>query len=184
MRGFVISFGTGGDGRRRRACASARKRGCARGEGGSGMSWGVAWSPSQYILRRVRGFAPRQRGWRSLPMLAGAIAGAAVIGTGVAALWIASLGPAPLGERLEFSTAVVDRDGRLLRPYATSDGRWRLPARFSFWFKISCPANGPTTCRPPGGTERMGSGRSRRRGKSPATLGNRPRRFRYSRPER
>ena len=42
--------------------------------------------------------------------------------------WIASLGPAPLGENLEFSTVVVDRDGRLLRPYATRRGRWRLPA--------------------------------------------------------
>ena len=45
-----------------------------------------------------------------------------------AAWWIASLGPAPLGEGLAFSTLVVDRDGRLLRPYATPDGRWRLPA--------------------------------------------------------
>jgi penicillin-binding protein 1C len=42
--------------------------------------------------------------------------------------WIASLGPPPLGEGLAFSTLVVDRDGRLLRPYTTSDGRWRLPA--------------------------------------------------------
>ena len=38
-------------------------------------------------------------------------------------------GPAPLGEKLEFSTAVVDRDGKLLRPYTTSEGRWRLPVR-------------------------------------------------------
>jgi penicillin-binding protein 1C len=44
------------------------------------------------------------------------------------ALWIASLGPAPLGERLAFSTLVVDRDGKLLRPYTTPEGRWRLPA--------------------------------------------------------
>jgi penicillin-binding protein 1C len=42
--------------------------------------------------------------------------------------WIHSLGPAPIGEGLEFSTSVVDREGRLLRPYATRDGRWRLPA--------------------------------------------------------
>ena len=53
---------------------------------------------------------------------------------GVAALlaaswWVAALGPAPLGRDLELSTRVVDRDGRLLRAYATSDGRWRLPAR-------------------------------------------------------
>ena len=44
------------------------------------------------------------------------------------AWWIASLGPPPLGEGLAFSTLVVDRDGRLLRPYTTLDGRWRLPA--------------------------------------------------------
>jgi penicillin-binding protein 1C len=34
----------------------------------------------------------------------------------------------PLGESLAFSTAVIDREGRLLRPYTTQDGRWRLPA--------------------------------------------------------
>ena len=59
-----------------------------------------------------------------------------VVGAGVtavtlgalAAVWIVSLGSAPTGEDLEFSTVVVDRDGQVLRPYATSDGRWRLPA--------------------------------------------------------
>ena len=44
------------------------------------------------------------------------------------AIWIALLGPAPLGEHLSYSTLVVDREGRLLRPYTTSEGRWRLPA--------------------------------------------------------
>src|SRR5579883_464709 len=48
---------------------------------------------------------------------------------GSAAAWIALLGPAPRGGAIEFSTSVLDRDGRLLRAYATSDGRWRLPAR-------------------------------------------------------
>jgi penicillin-binding protein 1C len=43
--------------------------------------------------------------------------------------WIVSLGPPPLGDGLAFSTLVVDRDGRLLRPYTTNLGRWRLPAR-------------------------------------------------------
>jgi penicillin-binding protein 1C len=42
--------------------------------------------------------------------------------------WVASLGPAPLGKDLLFSTRVVDREGRLLRAYATGEGRWRLPA--------------------------------------------------------
>jgi penicillin-binding protein 1C len=47
---------------------------------------------------------------------------------GAFAAWVASLGPPPPGDKVEFSTEVVDRDGHLLRPYATSEGRWRLPA--------------------------------------------------------
>ena len=46
-----------------------------------------------------------------------------------AAWWIVSLGPAPAGKELEFSTRVVDREGRLLRAYAASEGRWRLPVK-------------------------------------------------------
>jgi penicillin-binding protein 1C len=42
--------------------------------------------------------------------------------------WVVSLGPVPLGHNLDFSTVVLDRDGRLLRPYLTREGRWRLPA--------------------------------------------------------
>ena len=53
----------------------------------------------------------------------------AVLTIVVLTAWIISLGPAPLGEGLQFSTLVVDREGRLLRPFATADGRWRLPAR-------------------------------------------------------
>jgi penicillin-binding protein 1C len=44
----------------------------------------------------------------------------------VSAIWVLSLGPAPLG-KLEYSHVVLDREGRLLRAYATSEGRWRLP---------------------------------------------------------
>ena len=65
---------------------------------------------------------------RWLPVAAGAVA-AAALAAGAIAVWVGLLGPAPLGERPEVSTAVVDRNGRLLRPYATSEGRWRLPAR-------------------------------------------------------
>jgi penicillin-binding protein 1C len=46
-----------------------------------------------------------------------------------ATAWITSLGPAPTGRDLDYSTLVVDREGRLLRPYPTVEGRWRLPAR-------------------------------------------------------
>lgn len=45
-----------------------------------------------------------------------------------AGLWVKSLGPVPLGQGLEYSTLVVDREGRLLRPYLVADGRWRMKA--------------------------------------------------------
>src|SRR5665811_1354559 len=35
---------------------------------------------------------------------------------------------APLGDDLQMSTTVLDRDGKLLRAYLTPEGRWRLPA--------------------------------------------------------
>ena len=59
-------------------------------------------------------------------ILAAAVIGAAILCTGAA--WIISLGPAPMGQGLAFSTVVVDREGRLLRPYTTPEGRWRLAA--------------------------------------------------------
>lgn len=37
------------------------------------------------------------------------------------------LGPVPLGQDITYSTLVTDRDGRLLRPFITRDGYWRLP---------------------------------------------------------
>ncbi|WP_245431337.1 penicillin-binding protein 1C, partial [Rhodoplanes roseus] len=52
----------------------------------------------------------------------------AAVGFASAAMWIKSLGPPPLGKDLAWSTVVGDRDGRILRPYATADGRWRLRA--------------------------------------------------------
>jgi penicillin-binding protein 1C len=41
--------------------------------------------------------------------------------------WVVSLGPLPLAQAREVSTAIVDRNGKLLRAYAMADGRWRLP---------------------------------------------------------
>jgi penicillin-binding protein 1C len=63
--------------------------------------------------------------WIALSIVGGIVCTAVISG----ALWIRSLGPVALGNDLEFSTLVVDREGRLLRPYATPEGRWRLPAR-------------------------------------------------------
>ncbi|KQT78280.1 penicillin-binding protein 1C [Methylobacterium sp. Leaf466] len=44
-------------------------------------------------------------------------------------LWrfVVTLPPLDLAQAAQRSTVVLDRDGRLLRPYATADGRWRLP---------------------------------------------------------
>ncbi len=70
--------------------------------------------------------APGKGRWRSA--VAAVLVGLISIVVGALA-WVASLGPAPLGKDLAFSTVVVDRDGRLLRPFALSDGRWRLPVR-------------------------------------------------------
>ncbi len=42
--------------------------------------------------------------------------------------WAAVLGPLDFAASREASTLVVDRDGRLLRPFTLPDGRWRLPA--------------------------------------------------------
>ena len=60
-------------------------------------------------------------------VLAG-VAVAFMCASAAAVWWIDALGPAPLGKDIAFSIRVVDRDGRLLRAYATAEGRWRLPA--------------------------------------------------------
>jgi penicillin-binding protein 1C len=51
-----------------------------------------------------------------------------VVLTGAAiAAWVVSLGPLPLEQARKISTSVIDRNGKLLRAYAMTDGRWRLP---------------------------------------------------------
>jgi len=66
---------------------------------------------------------------RRHPAIALGLAGALLAG-GVLAfgLWVRSLPPLPRADALPYSVEVVDRDGRLLRPYATDEGRWRLKA--------------------------------------------------------
>ncbi|WP_343314462.1 penicillin-binding protein 1C [Brucella sp. BE17] len=45
--------------------------------------------------------------------------------------WLDHAYPPPLPERLTISTEVMDRDGELLRAYATPDGYWRLNTRIA-----------------------------------------------------
>ena len=68
-------------------------------------------------------------GRRTVRVMLLTLAACTLVVVAAGAAWIVSQGPASLGEGLEFSTLVVDREGRLLRPFATTEGRWRLPAR-------------------------------------------------------
>lgn len=74
-------------------------------------------SPRRGRRRRLRtgGFAAA-----AVLLAAGAVATAVEIAK-------QRLGPPPLAAAGELSTIVVDRNGRLLRPFTTADGRWRLP---------------------------------------------------------
>ncbi len=63
--------------------------------------------------------------WR---LILACLAGAAVLTALAAGAWAYALGRPPLGKHLETSHVVLDREGKLLRAYATSEGRWRLPA--------------------------------------------------------
>ncbi|MCA6107821.1 penicillin-binding protein 1C [Bradyrhizobium sp. CNPSo 4026] len=67
---------------------------------------------------------PRGRWIRKAVVMATA---AGVIVTGAFTAWAISLGPLPLADARKVSTAIVDRNGKLLRAYAMADGRWRLP---------------------------------------------------------
>ena len=69
----------------------------------------------------------RGTGWR---WFGTAAATALVLGLGLAAaLWHyeRSLPPLDLAAAGDRSTVVLDREGRLLRPFLTADGRWKLP---------------------------------------------------------
>jgi penicillin-binding protein 1C len=64
-----------------------------------------------------------------LALVGAAVLLAASLAAGVAwTRYAASLGPLDLPASREGSTIVVDRSGRLLRPFTLPDGRWRLPA--------------------------------------------------------
>jgi penicillin-binding protein 1C len=66
------------------------------------------------------------RRWAAISLLAG---GTFLAGSTIAlGLWMNALPPLPKPVALASSIEVVDRNGRLLRPYATEDGRWRLKA--------------------------------------------------------
>jgi penicillin-binding protein 1C len=69
--------------------------------------------------------APKR--WRRLKRAAAISTVAGLVATGAFASWVVSLGPPPLEQARKVSTTIVDRNGKLLRAFAMSDGRWRLP---------------------------------------------------------
>ena len=112
-----------------------RNRGIsARVHGGLCRARGVA-GPLCAAAGKGRGHVPADRFGRTATgdnrdraemkrrhaILAG-FGGGAAVALLAGTIWARSLGPAPLGKDLEYSHVVLDRDGRLLRAYATSGG--------------------------------------------------------------
>ena len=94
----------------------------------------LIWHRSRFCQRRQRSL-PRAlaasrlerriaQGWRWGLVLAAAVL--ACLSAGVGCGWRA-WGPLPLDRANDLSVTVLDRNGRLLRAYTASDGRWRLP---------------------------------------------------------
>src|SRR5262249_20331926 len=83
-------------------------RSCDPGEGGSEVPYHERLDPLTPTLSPPgRGSGPRMR--RGLRFVSAFLLLALLVASGAFAAWVHSLGPAPLGEGLPFSTLVVDR---------------------------------------------------------------------------
>lgn len=71
------------------------------------------------------GFAPRR--FRKLKIAAASCALLLTAATATLLHYAATLPPLDLAAATDRSTVVLDREGRLLRPFLTADGRWKLP---------------------------------------------------------
>ncbi|KRE00859.1 penicillin-binding protein 1C [Bosea sp. Root670] len=65
--------------------------------------------------------------FRKLKIAAGVLAISAIAATAALILYARSLPRLDLSAAADRSTVVLDREGRLLRPFLTADGRWKLP---------------------------------------------------------
>ena len=74
-----------------------------------------------------RGEGATRSRFRKLKIVAGACAFSLVASGTALALYIRSLPPLDLSAAADRSTVVLDREGKLLRPFLTADGRWKLP---------------------------------------------------------
>ncbi len=71
------------------------------------------------------GSAPAR--FRKLKIAAASLALLLTAATGSLLHYATTLPPLDLTAATERSTVVLDRDGKLLRPFLTADGRWKLP---------------------------------------------------------
>jgi len=65
--------------------------------------------------------------FRKLKIAAGVLGSSAIAATAALALYARELPPLDLAAASDRSTVVLDREGKLLRPFLTADGRWKLP---------------------------------------------------------
>src|SRR5262249_41070646 len=106
------------------------KEGLAKLERGSPPAESAALTPLPGPSPQKGREAPRR--WRRLAAYVGAGAALVVIAAGIAGFVLirnieAAL-PAPLDPaKIPTSTIVVDKNSKLLRPFTTADGIWRLP---------------------------------------------------------
>jgi penicillin-binding protein 1C len=78
---------------------------------------------------RAKAGGARRSTWLRRSLITGAALVVVTPLLGLAGLAVAKhmLGPPPIENANTVSTIVVDRNGQLLRPFTTTDGRWRLP---------------------------------------------------------
>src|SRR6185312_9430282 len=105
----------------RRARRVARPLRAAAGEGRGHVS-SRPLRPHRH--RNDRGDRRQMKLWHAILSAFGGSVALIAVGCGS---WVYALGPAPMGEGHDYSHVVLDRNGHLLRAYATKEGRWRLP---------------------------------------------------------
>ncbi len=83
------------------------------------------------LLHKMLGSSPSMTAcpgrFRKLKIAAGVLTVSAIAATTALVLYARSLPPLDLAAAADRSTVVLDREGKLLRPFLTNDGRWKLP---------------------------------------------------------
>ncbi len=92
---------------------------------------GEAKPGPEFLDHEMLGSSPsmtaKRRCFRKLKIAAGSLALLLTAATATLLHYAATLPPLDLTAASERSTVVLDREGRLLRPFLTPDGRWKLP---------------------------------------------------------